>query len=187
MEKTRESRSRSLSLGAIYMDTNLIPSKPLPSVPVASRARRLGYLALGLTSTGLGVLGAFLPVMPTTCFLLAALWAFSKSSPRLHSWLWHHPRLGASLRRWQEHRCIPREAKVAAIVSMLGSLCFVVFVTEIGAIGLSATIAFMGLGAFFVLRAPSTPRGRVEDCPFSHAASQAVPIQREGSRRVSRV
>ncbi len=129
-----------------------------------SRSARTGYAALGVVSTALGVIGAFLPVMPTTCFMLLALWAFSKSSPRLHRWLWNHPRLGASLRRWDKHRCIPRSAKIAAMLSMSGSFMFVLLATDLGAVGLSLVGAFMALGAFFVLRAPSLPPGRPEDC-----------------------
>ncbi len=143
-----------------------------------SRSARIGYAALGLTSTGLGILGAFLPVMPTTCFLLLALWAFSKSSPKLHSWLWHHPRLGAPLRRWQEHRCIPMSAKIAAMLSMSGSLAFVIIATDLGWRGISATVAFMAVGAFFVLRAPSKPPGRPEDCTRPYAEKVATLASR---------
>ncbi|MBL4636771.1 MAG: YbaN family protein [Kofleriaceae bacterium] len=123
------------------------------------RARAL-YCALGLFATSLGIIGALLPVMPTTCFMLVALWAFSKSSPRLHKWLWEHKRFGASLRRWEEHRCIPIEAKVAALVSMTGSLLFVLLFTPLAGFALAATIAFLALGAVVVLRIPSLPTQR---------------------------
>ena len=145
---------------------------PAPSTSLhASPAARLGYCALGLSLTALGIIGAFLPVMPTTCFMLAALWAFSKGSPTLHAWLWEHERLGASIRRWQEHRCIPVSAKIAAMTSMGGSLTYVLLFADLGWMGLGATGAFMAVGAFFVLRAPSRPPGHAETmAPWEIAA-----------------
>ncbi len=146
-----------------------MPNDPTMRVH-SSPALRLGYVGLGLGFTGLGVIGALLPVMPTTCFLLLALWAFSKGSPRLHHWLWHHKHLGAPLRRWKEHRCIPVSAKVAAIVSMSGSLTYVLLFASLGPVALGGTVGFIGVGAFVVLRIPSVPRGRPEDCARPEAA-----------------
>lgn len=57
---------------------------------------RHGLMALGWVCVALGIAGLFLPVMPTTVFLLIAAWAFSHSSHRFHRWLYDHPRLGAA-------------------------------------------------------------------------------------------
>jgi hypothetical protein len=59
----------------------------------------------------LGVIGIFVPVMPTVPFLIIAAWAASRSSPRLHHWLITHPRFGRQLRDWNEHGMVPRKAK----------------------------------------------------------------------------
>lgn len=92
---------------------------------------RYGLMAFGWLNVGLGVIGAFLPVMPTTIFLILALWAFSKSSARFHGWLYRHPWLGRPLRNWQEHRVIPIPAKCLALSMMFLSLIFVtLFVAE---------------------------------------------------------
>ncbi|MEO8281252.1 MAG: YbaN family protein [Ideonella sp.] len=70
----------------------------------------------------LGIAGAFLPVLPTTPFLLVAAWAGSKGWPQLETWLVNHPRWGLSIRRWRDHRAVPRRAKLAASATMLFSI-----------------------------------------------------------------
>lgn len=88
---------------------------------------RVGLLFLGIFSTGCGIIGVFLPVMPSTVFFLIALWAFSKSSLRMHHWLFSHPKFGRHLRDWHSHRVIPKRAKVLAVGMMSASLFFVTF------------------------------------------------------------
>ena len=79
---------------------------------------RWGLVALGWLNVALGVIGAFVPGMPTTVFLIIAAWAFSKSSRRFHLWLWNHRKLGPAIRGWHEHRAIPMRAKVIALSTM---------------------------------------------------------------------
>jgi uncharacterized membrane protein YbaN (DUF454 family) len=124
---------------------------------VIGRAARLAYLALGIVCVGLGVLGAFLPVMPTTVFLLIALWAFSKSSSRLEHWLLEHPRWGKRIREWREHRTIPLPVKLTAWSSMAASLT-VMFVIDASPIAITSAAAFMLVGAIYIASRPSHPR-----------------------------
>ncbi len=70
------------------------------------------------------MLGVVLPVLPTTPFLLLALWAFSNGSDTLHHWLYTHKTFGPALQRWHQYRIIPLQAKILIVVSMLGSLIY---------------------------------------------------------------
>ena len=76
------------------------------------------WLAGGLTAVGLGIVGAFLPIMPTVPFLLLAAFCFSRSHPEWEQRLLSHPQYGPSLRDWRERQAISRRAKVIAIGSM---------------------------------------------------------------------
>jgi len=77
------------------------------------------WMMVGWTSVCLGVVGAFLPLLPTTPFLLLAAYAFSRSSQRLHNWLITHPKLGPPIEAWRAHRAISRQLKIYASFSML--------------------------------------------------------------------
>ncbi len=89
-----------------------------PALPVAAR---WCLLALAITSLGLGILGLFLPVLPTVPFVLLAAWAAGHSSPRLSQWLKTHPRFGAHITDWQRAGVVRRRAKWTATVAMAAS------------------------------------------------------------------
>lgn len=118
------------------------------------RALRWIYIAVGWSCTGLGLLGAFLPVLPTTPFLLVALWAFGKSSPRFQQWLLDHPRYGPTLRDWHEHGAIGRGIKAVAVTAMAASVIVVYGVTE-SIVAVSLHAAVVTLTAVFILSRPS--------------------------------
>lgn len=66
----------------------------------------------------LGILGAFLPVLPTTPFLLLAAFCYSKSSDSLHSWIMNHKHLGPPLRNWERNGVIGLKAKIIATIML---------------------------------------------------------------------
>lgn len=81
--------------------------------------KKILLLILGHFFLVLGIIGAFLPVLPTTPFLLLAAYFYSKSSDRIHNWLMNHKQFGPSLRDWHHHGVISLKAKWIATV-MLG-------------------------------------------------------------------
>ncbi|UCC57403.1 MAG: YbaN family protein [Gammaproteobacteria bacterium] len=110
---------------------------------------------LGWCFFGLGAVGTVVPGLPTTPFMLLALWAFSKSSRRFHLWLYTHPLFGPPLQQWRSHRVIPDRAKYLALATMAVSFVYLAFFTEVSA-WLKALIALLMLyGATFILSKPS--------------------------------
>lgn len=118
---------------------------------------RWGYTLLGGLMVLLGIIGAFLPVMPTTVFLLMALACFSKSSPRFEQWLLQHPRFGASLRAWREDRVVPPRAKISACLGM--SIGLLILAATPAPWWVVVSVAVMELFvAVYLLRRPSFVR-----------------------------
>ncbi|MEM9501032.1 MAG: YbaN family protein [Pseudomonadota bacterium] len=85
--------------------------------------RRL-YLAAGLVFTGLGAIGAVLPIVPTVPFLLVAVFCFARSNPAWERMILEHPTWGPQVRDWQERRAISRRSKVLAIASIVAGVGF---------------------------------------------------------------
>jgi len=127
---------------------------PAGDDPTGPAARWL-WFGMGWVFLGLGLLGAALPVLPTTPFLLLALWAFSRSSQRFHDWLYHHRVLGPPLQRWRRERVVPARVKAVAILSMLASLAWVTFGLRAPWYGVLAMVALVAFAVAFLARLPS--------------------------------
>lgn len=112
-------------------------------------------LALGFGFTGIGLVGVILPVLPTTPFMLLALWAFSRSSRRFHVWLYTHPLFGPPLRSWHVHRVIPGRVKAFAITIMAVSWLWLLLVAGLGLVPLVGAGTVMASGALVILSCPS--------------------------------
>ncbi|MCW8917075.1 MAG: YbaN family protein [Magnetovibrio sp.] len=123
--------------------------------PTPEACKKTVFLVLGWLFFALGVIGAFLPVMPTTLFMIMALWAFANGSEELHNWLYTHPRFGPALQHWDQHRVIPLHAKIAAIGGMGISLIYVVVFSDAPTLAVFAATAFIAVGAVYVLSRPS--------------------------------
>jgi len=84
--------------------------------------RKWLLIAAGTAAVGLGVIGVFVPLLPTTPFLLLAAACFIRSSPRLHLWLINHRWFGNYIRQYRECRAISSRARVVALVVLWGTI-----------------------------------------------------------------
>jgi uncharacterized protein len=95
------------------------PGDPHPdALRPLSRPVRWLLKGLAVLSLALGIIGAFVPVLPTVPFILLAAWAAARSSPRLSHWLENHPRMGPHIRDWRRGGVVSRSAKWAATLMM---------------------------------------------------------------------
>lgn len=86
------------------------------------------YQTLGFGFLTLAILGVFLPLLPTTPFLLVAAGCFARSSEKWHAWLLANGTFGPLIRDWEANRCVSLRVKTIAILSMLTLGGFSVFV-----------------------------------------------------------
>nr|WP_232230284.1 YbaN family protein [Halomonas sp. 1513] len=130
---------------------------PTPMDVSAGGLRRLRnalYMVLAWCSFALGVIGVFVPLMPTTCFMLLAVWAASRGSPRFAQWIREHPRFGPSVVAWECERAIPRRAKGIAVV-MLAFSVVVLLLTVPSPIIKLTLVAGLGLLALWIVTRPA--------------------------------
>ena len=78
--------------------------------------KKLILIILGWLCVGAGFIGIFVPGIPTTIFLIIALWAFARSSKKFHTWLLSHQRFGPILRNWESHKVVPKKAKIVMVI-----------------------------------------------------------------------
>ena len=86
---------------------------------MVSHAKRIVLILIGVISLALGALGVFLPLLPTTPFVLVSAFAFANSSERLHQWLLDHNVFGPLIANWRNHGAISRRTKIISLASMV--------------------------------------------------------------------
>jgi uncharacterized protein len=129
--------------------TPLVERRPL------SRLARMMYGLAGSLALMLGVIGIFLPGLPTTPFILLSAACFAKGSPRVHQWMLRHAVLGPMLRNWEEHRSLTLRIKCVAIISMSLMLGVSIW-TFSGQPWIQASLLALGaMGAAMILRIPT--------------------------------
>jgi uncharacterized membrane protein YbaN (DUF454 family) len=106
---------------------------------------------IGIIAVGLGVLGIFLPLLPTTPFLLLASACVARGSVRLHTWLRTNPIFGRYLSDWEDGKGIPARGKAAILIVMWASLGY--SMTRVPLLALQILLASIGLGvSVYLLR-----------------------------------
>ena len=103
---------------------NIADEKPDCSPPESEKSSiyRFVLSTFGMLFVGLGILGIFLPLLPTTIFLILAAACFIRSSDRLHNWLTRHRVLGTYLRFAQGKSGIPMRAKVVTLIVLWATI-----------------------------------------------------------------
>lgn len=130
------------------------PAGPHAGAATSSRGAlpRLAWRVFGSVSVAVGIVNAFLPLLPTTVFLLIGLWAWSKGAPEWHARLLAHPRYGPSLRHWRDGRRITRRGKRAAAGGMTLGYAVTTAVAGIGPVTLAVGAGLAGLGTWLWTR-----------------------------------
>mgnify|MGYP001183909489 CR=1 FL=1 len=87
-------------------------------------------IALGWVCVGLAFIGAIIPGIPTTIFLIIALWAFAKSSKKFHTWLLNHRKFGPILQNWESYKVVPKNAKIIMVVLQILAVIILYWFTK---------------------------------------------------------
>ncbi len=115
--------------------------------------RRPVLLGTGWLCVGLGMLGIIMPLLPTTPFLLVAIWAFSRSSPEMAEKIRSHRLAGRYVRDWEDEGVIPTGAKMLAVVMMTTMFGYLYFGTTAPAwVVIAAGLTMAGAAAFVISR-----------------------------------
>jgi uncharacterized membrane protein YbaN (DUF454 family) len=128
--------------------------EPIVAGTKRAAALRFAYVIAGFVLLGLGIIGAFLPLMPTTIFVILAAGCFARSSERIETWLLEHKRFGPTIKAWRAEGAIPRRGKVLAAIGMVvGYVLFLIGAQPNWMLALFVLAIFGGC-AWFVLSRP---------------------------------
>ena len=116
--------------------------------------KKILLLSLGWICVALAFIGIFVPGIPTTPFLIVALWAFAQSSKKFHSWLLNHKRFGPILRNWESHKVVPRNAKILMVILQIFAVIMIQY--SLNNIFITTTLTLLLICvAWYVISLPS--------------------------------
>ena len=129
-------------------------SAPHPG-PVSPVVRAV-LLVVGTLALALGVIGIFLPVLPTTPFLLVAAACYARASTRLYVWLLGQPSLGPVVAEWRRSRSLPPGVKTRALIVVAATFAISILLVDITILRLGLVVTAVIL-ALFLYRIPTAP------------------------------
>jgi len=126
------------------------------------KIRSLAYISSGHIFLVVGAIGVFLPVLPTTPFVLLAAFCYERGSPQLHILLIKNPYVGPHLHNWKRHRSIPLRAKIIAVTMITLSIGWVVYAAPL--LLVKILMATIGVSvSVYILTRPTTKKCTNED------------------------
>lgn len=129
-----------------------------PQPAAANTGMRAALLRIvGFTLFGLGFLGMFVPLLPTTIFWILAVWAFAGSSPTWRQRILNHPKFGTAVGEFVDHQVLRRSGKCCAIVGIYGGLGLSAWLLQLSApwaLGLALGLSPL---AIYLITRPETP------------------------------
>jgi len=131
---------------------SLMAECPL-STQQQSTFRTLFLRGLGLVCVGLAILGAFLPLLPTTVFFIAAAWCFAKSAPAWRRRVLDHPRFGPPIRSFVHHGMISRRSKVISIGGIAANFTLTLLLVDMTPVAVAIlTTVLLTVSAYIATR-----------------------------------
>ena len=124
---------------------------------MVTRVKRIVLIIVGLMALALGGLGIFVPLLPTTPFVLVAAVAFANSSERLHQWLLEHDVFGELISNWRSHGAISRPTKIVSLVSMV-AIVLVSVLLAVPTHVIVIQVLVLSASAIFIVSRPAPPR-----------------------------
>lgn len=126
------------------------------------KLRKILYVSVGVVSLIVGIIGIFLPLLPTTCFVLLAGYCFSKGSDRLHNWILTHKYFGPPIRDWRRFGVIRVPIKCwASLMIFISALSIWLIPTVPFFVQVGTSAFFVGLVWFIWSRPHEIPPARL--------------------------
>ena len=110
--------------------------------------------------TALGFIGIILPLIPTTPFILVAVWFFARSSKKFENWLLNHKIFGKNIRDWRNHGAISKNAKMSAVPLILFSFSMSIYFNNLFILDVILVLTGFSI-AIFIISRPSAPIGKI--------------------------
>ncbi len=122
---------------------------------LSRKTKKLIFLTLGFISIVLGFIGLFLPILPTTPFLILAAYLFSKSSKKMHNWLLEHRLFGPIINDWEKYGAISVKTKWIACSAIIIFFSYTLIFVEVN-LYIKVIVAASGIAVMaFILSRPS--------------------------------